>query len=137
MPSTEPRSPLRALFVVGALTVAACAPDFVETGPYSIEMGASPTPAVVGDARILIRVVDSTGAAVGGLTVEVSGVLGSEDDAAARMSAEAVEDAPGRYSADPVAFSEAGDWIVRVLVRAGDGVTGERTFPLHVVDPGG
>ena len=77
-------------------------------GPQAptVTLRLSPTPATVGPTRILVDVVDSTGAALAGATVELVGRF--EDAGIAGTDAAAVEADPGRYVVDGFDFPEAG-----------------------------
>jgi len=101
-------------------------------GPWAIDLLVSPTPATVGEARLLVTVADSSGAPVEADLVRVQATL---DDSTA-VSREAAREDPGRYGVDEFPFPRPGDWWLIVRVEGPGGITGRRSFPVHAVPSG-
>lgn len=86
-----------------------------------LEVGISPTPPVVGPARLIITLTDSLGNPVDGAVVRVegnmshAGMVPVQDTAAARGE--------GTYVVPDFRFTMGGDWILTVTATLSDGRT--------------
>ena len=90
-----------------------------------VDLAVSPTPPIVGPARMLVTVSDAADVPVMDAIVTVVARLGN----ATQGPAEAVPAEGGTYVADPFPFPSAGEWTVRArVVRGGDTVEVERSW---------
>lgn len=98
----------------------------------SVTLSVEPDPAIVGDARLVVRLADPAGKAIDDALVSVRG-----DMSHAGMQpvlATAARETSGAYAAD-FEWTMAGDWIVTVTAVLPDGRTTARPFDLAVQKP--
>ncbi len=113
----------RLFFAATALFVIGCGSPAPETSAVQVEMTLQPSPPVVGDANVLLRLIDAEGKPLEGAEVQVEGNM---NHAGMKPSfAEVSEIAPGEY-AGTLDFTMAGDWFVLVTATTPDGEVVER-----------
>lgn len=121
------RSALFAALIVA--TLQACAPPTPQAPTVAVRV--SPTPATVGNARIMLDIQDSIGSVVTGATVQLEGrPLEAEATVTQR---EAAEEAPGRYVVNDFRFPNPGVWTLDVTVTSSDGVVDRVQREVRVV----
>ncbi len=109
----------------------ACAPPSAQ--PPSVDLRVSPTPATVGNARVLVDVSDSTGSPLVGAEVRLEGRPATQE--AVVTQREAVDEGGGRYVVSDFWFPAPGVWVLDVVVTP---VTGESSrIPREVRVVGG
>lgn len=102
--------------------------------PPTVDMGVSPTPATVGNARIMITVSDSTATPIVGASVRLEGR--PEGSGAVAAQRDAVEESPGRYVVPDFRFMQAGLWSVEVVITPPAGPESRVTREVRVVGGG-
>ena len=112
-----------------ALLAACAAPDDVG---IEVRLGLSPTPATVGDTRVVVT-LSGPEAQAGDLDVSVSGRPAEADSAPGAVPA-ALE-ANGDYVVPAFPFDSPGEWIMVVRVEREEVRLVERAFPVRVVGP--
>ena len=105
--------------VVLSVVLAACGgsatPDADSSAkPVNIKVESNPTPAVVGDAELILTVTDASGNPIEGARVDVS--ADHTDMSGMGMSGAATDQGSGRYSIN-ANFSMTGNWKLSVYVR--------------------
>ncbi len=122
----------RAGLIAGVvLPLLACGND--AGGELTIRVGLSPTPPLVGDARVIVHVVDGDGVPVEGATVEISATPASTTDRPTPTVAS--EQGGGRYIVPAFPFARAGEWTLRSTVLTADGRAVEREEAIRVSGP--
>ena len=116
------------LFLLLSIALLGCRSS-VATGDLTITLTADPSPAMVGDASLIITLRDKADNAIENATVRVKGDM--TDDAVEPVLGEVVGGNYGVYSV-PFAWPMAGDWVVTVEVESADGTRQEQTFDLSV-----
>jgi hypothetical protein len=85
----------------------------------ALELGISPTPPVVGPARLILTLTDPAGAPVDGARIAVEGTMSHAGMAPVLDSAQV--EGPGRYAVPAFRFTMAGDWVLIVRATLPDG----------------
>jgi hypothetical protein len=98
-----------------------------------VRLGISPTPPLVGAARVLVEVRDGDTPATDA-TVTLEGSMNHAGMVPVLDSAEALE--PGQYVVPDFDFNMSGDWVVEVRIRLPDGRMVTRRFPVRVTGGG-
>jgi len=104
------------LALLGSLVLAACGQGQVD--PFQVDIRLSPTPPLVGDARVIVAVRDSVGVPVSGASVVVSA---APVESGTESRATASEEGAGSYIAGALAFDAAGEWTVAATVDGPEG----------------
>ena len=117
---------------LSALVWAACAPPAAQ--PPTVDLGVSPTPATVGNARVMVQLRDSTGAVIEGAAVRLEGRLMDTDAVVTQRNT--VEESAGRYVVSDFRFPSAGVWLVEVIVQPTDASEARVTREVRVVGGG-
>lgn len=128
---THPVRPARLAWVI-ALIVAACGPDTPQAP--TLDVGISPTPPTVGNARVMLELSDSTGASLEGATVHVEGRLAGTEDVQTRR--EATPEGGGRYVVSDFRFATSGEWVIDVVVTPANGTQNRISRDVRVVGGG-
>ena len=130
----EGRLLLRFFFVSAVMTMAVvgCRGDFDTGDPgLVLSIAISPTPPMVGDARLIISLSDTSGAPVGGARIEVEGNMSHAG--MVPVVDTALAEAPGRYGITDYTFTMAGDWYLDVRATLPDGRWVSARKPVNVV----
>ncbi len=101
----------------------------------ALSVAISPTPPVVGPARLILTLQDTAGAPVEGAVVVVVGNMSHAGMGAVVDTAGAEE--PGIYGISEFFFTMAGDWILEVEATLPDGRWTRTRHPTNVVGPFG
>jgi len=117
---------------VASSALAGCARPSPEASGYDLRWTLTPTPAVVGDARLEFEVLDAHGAPVPVTAPRIEGHM--SHPGMAPVIATATEVAHGRY-ASRFAFSMRGDWTLLVLATLPDGSRFQRRIDVANVRP--
>lgn len=118
--------------VMIALAAAGCGPAAPQAP--TLDLGISPTPPTVGNARVMLELTDSTGAALQGVTVHVEGRLTGTEDVQTRR--EAIPEGAGRYVVSDFRFATPGEWVIDVVVSEGEGPDSRISRDVRVVGGG-
>ena len=120
------------LLVLVSILLAACAgsatPDS-SAKPVNIKVESDPSPAVVGDAELVLTVTDANGNPIEGARVDVS--ADHTDMSGMGMSGAATDQGSGRYSIH-ANFSMTGNWKLTVYVRNDEGLDYEEDIDFKV-----
>jgi len=120
------------LLVLVSVLLAACAgsatPDS-SAKPVNIKVESDPSPAVVGDAELVLTVTDANGNPIEGARVDVS--ADHTDMSGMGMSGAATDQGSGRYSIH-ANFSMTGNWKLTVYVRNDEGPDYEEDIDFKV-----
>jgi hypothetical protein len=103
-----------------------------EAPELSVSLAVSPSPVLVGEASVVVTLVDATGAPVQGADLRLHGDMTHAGMAPVDLSLR--EQAPGLYSAS-VELSMAGDWVLSARGTLADGRRLVREFSLSVSPP--
>jgi hypothetical protein len=117
---------------VGAAPLAGCTERETAGTGYDLRWTLTPTPPVVGDARLEFRVLDAAGTPVPVTTPRVEGHM--SHPGMAPVVAAAAEVAPLRYESR-FAFTMRGDWTLLVLATLPDGRRFQRRIDVAGVRP--
>ena len=109
---------LPVLALLASLVLVACGQG--QADPFQVDVRLSPTPPLVGDARVIVAVRDSGGVPVSGASVVVSA---APVESGTESRATASEESAGSYIAAALSFDVAGEWTVAATV---DGPEGRR-----------
>lgn len=105
------------LLVIMSVLLVACAgsatPDS-SAKPVNIKVESNPSPAAVGDAKLVFTIADASGNPIEGARVDVS--ADHTDMSGMGMSGAATDQGSGRYSIN-ANFSMTGNWKLTVYVR--------------------
>lgn len=96
----------------------------------NVQLTFEPDPPVVGEGVIRIRVTDSRGQAIDGLSIQVKG-----DMTHAGMTPVfgiSTPEGDGSYSV-PFEWTMAGDWVLQLIAELQDGTVLNRSFEVRVV----
>ena len=96
---------------------------------FQTDVRFSPTPPLVGEARVILTVRDSAGTPVSGATVVVSAM---PLDAGSQYSAPATADREGSYVVSAFRFDAPGEWDVEVTVTTPEGRQGSEVQRIRV-----
>jgi len=120
------------LLLLPLLLLAACRGE-METGDsgLALDVAISPTPPVVGPARLIISLEDSTGTPVDGAEILVEGNMSHAGMVPVVDTAQA--EGPGRYAIPEFQFTMAGDWILTLRATLPDGRWVSAQRPTNVV----
>ena len=122
--------------IVGSAVVSfvlvGCARPATESAGYDLRWTLTPTPPVVGDARLEFEVLDADGTPVSIATPRIEGHM--SHPGMAPVLATATEVSRGRY-ASRFAFTMRGDWTLLVLATLPDGRRFERRIDVANVRP--
>lgn len=120
------------LGVVVVVTTAACRGDFDVGDPgLVVSLAVSPTPPMVGEARLIISLADSAGHPISDAIVEVEGNM-THAGMVPVIDTATAED-PGRYGISDFRFTMAGDWVLDVRATLPDGRWARTRKPANVV----
>lgn len=100
-----------------------------QAADMSVQISFTPSPPVVGEGTISLKVEDAHGDAIDGLDIQVKG-----DMAHAGMTpvfGVSVDDGEGRYSI-PFEWTMSGDWILQIAADLPDGRVLNRSFEAYV-----
>ncbi len=122
------------LALAGPLLVAGCG-EVPETGDPSLvlELAISPTPPLVGPARLIITLHDTLGVPLEGARVQVEGEMDTVE--ITPVSATAEEEGEGRYSVPRFVFTMPGDWILTTRATLPDGRWAQTMTATKVLGP--
>lgn len=111
-----------------------CAPPDGDTGARDVSVGleVEPVQPVVGAARLLLRLTDSSGAGLAGARLQVEANM--DHPGMQPVLAEPADLGAGRYAAS-IDFSMAGSWFVLVEATLADGRVLQRKIDLPPVRP--
>ncbi len=115
------RAPAGALILLLVIVLAGCGRGENAGGSSDVTARVTlhPAPAVVGPARIEMRLTDPSDAPVTGATVRVEGTM--RHAGMVPVVRDAVETAAGRYAVDDFDLTMAGDWVLIVSGTTGAG----------------
>lgn len=94
-----------------------------------VTLAVEPTPAVVGDARLIVTLADRDGKPVEGARIEVEGNM---NHAGMKPEFGRAEGGQGGRYVVPIRWTMSGAWYVDVKATLPDGRTINRRFPLNV-----
>lgn len=93
--------------------------DSGEPPPYEVDVAVSPTPPIVGPARVIVMVERPGGGPLPGATVTVEG----QTEGGPMVQMKAAPEGPGLYTVDAFPFGRPGDWrVVVTAIHVSDGV---------------
>ena len=122
------------LFVACAcLTIAGCVR--ADPPPVQIELGVSPTPATIGEARVIVTLSDVPEGESAQVSIEGTRPRSPEGNPAQRPSRWAQRSPGGDYVIPAFPLDTSGEWSLTVRVTLEDGRTADRSFPVRVVGP--
>lgn len=96
-----------------------------------LSLTAVPSPAVVGEARLVVRVLDSAGSPVDDAAIAVKGDM--THAGMAPVLAESDAGGEDGYYNIPFEWTMGGDWVVTVEAVLADGTTARQRFDLAVL----
>ncbi|HMM41228.1 MAG TPA: FixH family protein [Thermomicrobiales bacterium] len=119
--ATARRAPAGGFILLLIIVLTGCGgrDDASGSGNVTARIMLHPAPAVVGPARVEMRLTDRSNAPVTGATVQVEGTMSHAG--MAPVIRDAVETADGQYTVDDFAFTMAGDWVLIVSGTTGAG----------------
>lgn len=135
LPSPLSFVPWGTLVLLGSFACRGAPPSETGDPDLSVAVGISPTPPVVGPARILLTLTDSQGRGVPGASIRVEGNMNHAG--MVPVVDTAVEEGEGRYAVPAFRFSMAGDWILTVRASLPDGRWKEVQHTTRVMAAGG
>ena len=113
------------LLIASTVLLAApgCRPQAADTSDIDVALTLEPSPPVVGDANVALKMTDATGTPVSGATVKIEGNM---NHAGMKPSfANLSETEPGNY-AGTLDFTMGGDWFILVTASTPEGKQIER-----------
>ncbi len=118
--------------LLGALVISACGPRGEQSGALDVTIvSVSPDPATVGDAEIILQVLDTDGNLLEGATIEVEGNMTHAGMQPVIVETEALGE--GKYATKDFKFTMGGDWVIIVRAALADGATAEQRIDLEGV----
>ena len=126
-----PSVALRSLALcLAAVMFGGCGPAVESASDVEVELTLQPSPPVVGDAELDLKLTDASGAPLEGATVRVEGNM---NHAGMKPSfADLEEGEPGRYTGT-LDFTMGGDWFLLVTAKTADGKRMERKIDVKGV----
>ncbi len=114
--------------------VAGCG-EVPDTGDPSLvlELAISPTPPLVGPARLIITLYDTLGVPLEEAQVQVEGEMDTVE--MTPVSAAAEEEGEGRYSVPRFVFTMPGDWVLTTRATLPDGRWAQTMTATRVLGP--
>lgn len=128
-------APLGILILVGSFACRGAPPPETGDPDLTLHLAISPTPPVVGPARLLVTLTDKQGTGVSGASVRVEGNMNHAG--MVPVADTAVEEGEGRYAVAAFRFTMAGDWILTVKASLPDGRWKESRHTTRVMAAGG
>lgn len=95
-----------------------CGPATSDTADIQADLALDPSPPVVGDVDVLLKLADPTGAPIQGADVQLEGNMNHAGMKPSLADLEEVE--PGHYSGT-LDFTMGGDWFILVTATLPDG----------------
>lgn len=118
------RRALSVLLLWGVLSILAGCPSAQTDQPeMKVDLSLAPTPAVVGDADISLKITDAAGSPLEGAEVRVEGNMNHAGMKPSFADLKEVE--PGQYDG-VLKFTMGGDWFLLVTAKTPDGKTMQR-----------
>lgn len=118
------RRPIFVLLLCGVLAVlTGCPPAQTDLADVSVDLTLVPSPPVVGDADLSLKMTGADGAPFKGAMVRVEGNMNHAGMKPTFADLKEVE--PGQYEG-VLKFSMGGDWFLLVTAKTPDGKTVER-----------
>ena len=128
---TAPRVALHFLVLgLAALIFEGCGPAVEPASDVQVELTLEPSPPVVGDAELDLKLTDAAGAPLEGATVRVEGNMNHAGMKPSFADLEEVE--PGQYTGT-LDFTMGGDWFLLVTAKTADGKRVERKIDVKGV----
>ena len=113
-----------------AVICGGCGPSEQEAPGVQVDLTLEPSPPVVGDADIALKLTDASGAPVEGADVRVEGNMNHAGMKPSFADLKEVE--PGRYTGT-LDFTMGGDWFLLVTAKTPDGKRVERKIDVEGV----
>lgn len=135
LPAFSNSLPVTALLLVWALGCRGAPAPEAGDPTLALHLAISPTPPVVGPARLLLTLTDRNGQGVEGASIQVEGNMSHAG--MVPVLENAVQEGEGRYAVAAFRFTMAGDWILAVKATLPDGRWKEVRYATRVTGGGG
>lgn len=122
--------PIACLCIASLLVAAGCRRQASDAADVEVDLTLAPSPPMVGDADISLKIIDASGQPLKGADVRVEGNMNHAGMKPSFADLKEVE--PGRY-AGTLEFTMGGDWFLLINAKTPDGKTVDRKIDVKGV----